>query len=84
MKIKEIKNFFDSDDLELICSLRLYKKVNDETSAIYHNKISKNFEVTSELINSETLKAFHKKYHPIAIKILEDLFPEKVQLYEYS
>jgi hypothetical protein len=36
------------------------------------------------LINSETLKAFHKKYHPIAIKILEDLFPEKVQLYEYS
>lgn len=84
MKIKEIKNFFDSKDLELICSLRLYKKVNDKTAAIYHNKISKNYEVTSELINSKTLKAFHNKYHPIVIKILEDLFPEKVQLYEYS
>ncbi len=84
MKIKEIKNFFDPKDLELICSLKLNKQVNENNIVVYHNKITSNNEVTCDLMDSETLKSFHKRYHPIAIKILEDLFPQKVKLYEYS
>lgn len=84
MKIKQIKNFFDEEDLKFICSMSLDKKINDNESAIYHNRISKDGNVVSELIDEKTLKIFQKKYHPIALKILQELFPEKVKLYEYS
>ena len=84
MKIKQIKNFFDEEDLKFISSMSLDKKINDNESAIYHNRISKDGNVVSELIDEKTLKIFQKKYHPIALKILQELFPEKVKLYEYS
>lgn len=84
MKIKQIKNFFDKEDLDLICSLKLNKKINENESAVYHNKILKDGHVSSELINAETLRSFQKKYHPIAINILKELFPNKVSLYDYS
>ena len=84
MNLKIIKNFFDSKDLQIISSLNLKKKVDDNKSVVYHNKITKEGEVESELFSHDTLNFFQKKYHPIAIKILEELFPEKVKLYEYS
>ena len=84
MNLKIIKNFFDSKDLQIISSLNLKKKVDDNKSVVYHNKITKDGEIESELFSHDTLNFFQKKYHPIAIKILEELFPEKVKLYEYS
>ena len=84
MKIKQIKNFFDEEDLKLICSLPLKKKINDNSSVVYHNRISKDDNIVSELIDEETLRIFQKKYHPVALKILEELFQEKVKLYNYS
>tara|TARA_Y100000590_G_scaffold334328_1_gene380432 strand:+ start:4113 stop:4742 length:630 start_codon:yes stop_codon:yes gene_type:complete len=84
MNLKVIKNFFDSEDLRLISSLNLSKKADDKKSIVYHNKITKEGEVESDLFNHETLKSFHKKYHPVALKILKELCPEKVDLYEYS
>ena len=62
MKIKQIKNFFDEEDYKLICSLPLKKKINDNSIAVYHNRISKDDHVVSELINDETLRNFQKKY----------------------
>tara|TARA_X000000950_G_scaffold263398_1_gene335594 strand:- start:2299 stop:2928 length:630 start_codon:yes stop_codon:yes gene_type:complete len=84
MNLKIIKNFFDTDDLTLISSLNLNKKVTDKKSIVYHNKITKDGQVKSDLFNPETLKLFQKKYHPVALGILKELCPEKVDLYEYS
>ena len=84
MNLKIIKNFFDIDDLRLIRSLNLNKKVADKELIVYHNKITKEGQVKSDLFNSETLKSFQKKYHPVALGILKELCPEKVDLYEYS
>ena len=61
MNLKVIKNFFDSEDLRLISSLNLSKKADDKKSIVYHNKITKEGEVESDLFNHETLKSFHKK-----------------------
>ena len=60
------------------------KKIDDSNAAVYHNKVSKDGNIVSELINEKTLRIFQKKYHPIALKILEELSPEKVKLYDYS
>lgn len=85
MKIKQIQNFLDEDDLDVICSLKLNKNVKDNENFVYHNSISKDGNVMkSDIIDIETLKSFQKKYHLVAINILKELFPEKVDLYEYS
>lgn len=84
MNLKIINNFFDNEDLKLISSLRLNKKVENDKSVVYHNKITKDGQIESELFNKETLKLLHEKYHPIALKILRELCPEKIDLYEYS
>ena len=77
MKIKVINNFFDESDIGLISSLKLHKKIDDKGVAVYHNKISKTGEIKSELFDEQTLKSLHKKYHPIALNILEELSPKK-------
>ena len=62
MKIKQIKNFFDVEDLNLICSLKLNKKISNNESAVYHNKISKDGHVSSDLIDDVTLQSFQKMF----------------------
>ena len=84
MKIKVINNFFDESDIGLISSLKLHKKIDDKGVAVYHNKISKTGEIKSELFDEQTLKSLHKKYHPIALNILEELSPKKKDLYEFT
>ena len=84
MKIKVINNFFDESDIGLISSLKLHKKIDDKGVAVYLNKISKTGEIKSELFDEQTLKSLHKKYHPIALNILEELSPKKKDLYEFT
>jgi hypothetical protein len=69
VKIKQIQNFLDKDDLDVICSLKLNKNVKDNENFVYHNSISKDGNVMkSDIIDIETLKSFQKKYHLIALK----------------
>ena len=84
MKIKVINNFLDKSDIDHISSLKLYKEIDDNGVAVYHNKITKSGEISSELFDEETLKLLHKKYHPIALSILEELSPKKKDLYEFT
>ena len=84
MNLKIIRNFFDKEDLDYINSIKLSKKVEDKQSIIYHNKITKEGKIESELLDHKFLKSLQNKYHPIAIKLLKELCPQKVDLYEYS
>ena len=84
MNLKIIRNFFDKEDLDYISSIKLSKKVEDKQSIIYHNKITKEGKIESELLDHKFLKSLQNKYHPIAIKLLKELCPQKVDLYEYS
>ncbi len=84
MKLKIFKNFLKSEHLQLINSLELTKIVNNYGIAIYHNKITKDGEIKSELFDENFLKSMHDTYHPIAMEILKELSPKKLNLYEYS
>jgi hypothetical protein len=84
MNIKVIKNFFELSDLKFINSLKLPKKVGNNDIAIYHNKINKSGKISSQLFDDSFLESIYKKYHPIALDILKELSPKKVDLYEYS
>jgi hypothetical protein len=84
MNLKVIKNFLKYKDLQLINTLKLPKNVNNDGIAIYHNKITKDGKVDAELFDEDFLKSIHKTYHPIALNILKELSPKKINLYEYS
>ena len=83
MQIKVIDNFLDKDDYENLCCLKL-NKINDNEIFIYSNKIKENNIIVSECIPEKLLKKMNDRYHPVALKILEELNSKKVDLYEYS
>lgn len=84
MKKKIINNFLDKDDLNLITNLKL-KKIKKNKLKIYHNKISKEGNVKeNECFSKSQVKKFQLKYHSRALKILRQLNPKKIDLYEFS
>jgi hypothetical protein len=83
MQIKIIENFLDKDDFENLCCLKL-KKTNENEISIYSNKIKENNIIVSECIPEKLLKRMNDRYHPVALKILEELNSKKIDLYEYS
>lgn len=84
MKYKILDNFFDNEDFREIEKIQV-SNVGVDKMKVYHNKILKDGKIESnECIQEETLKRFQKKYHQRAINILKELYPEKVDLYEFS
>ncbi len=84
MKYKIFDNFFDDQDFKELEQIQV-SDIKSDKLKIYHNKISKDGTIeVNECINKEILKRLQEKYHPKAIKILEELYPEKVDLYEFS
>ena len=83
MNIKIIDNFFEESDFNELCELKLDKAKINEVK-VYHNAISKDGIITNECIEEKTLKRIFINYHDKAIKLLEELNPKKVELYEYS
>ena len=84
MKIKIVDNFLLKEDFEKLCSLNL-EEINKEQIRVYHNKILKNGKVEiAECIEYEFLKKLRNDYHKKAINILNELYPEKTKLYEFS
>ena len=62
--------------------MSLDKKINDNESAIYHNR-TKRWQCRSELIDEKTLKIF-QKISSYSIKNIQELLPVKSKTYEYS
>ena len=52
---------------------------------VYHNKIDKSGKIeVAECIEENLLKRLFQNYHEKALDILNELYPEKVNLYDYS
>ena len=83
MQYKIINNFLSSDLFNYLCSLKL-EKVNDDEILNHHNKISRDGSTIVSCLNEESLKRLQEECHIKAIKLLEELSPKKVDLYEYS
>ena len=82
-KIEIIENFLDIEDYNNLCSIKLENKLTNGIS-IYHNRIDKNGNIIQSCIKPEFLKLLNNKYHKRALKILEKLCPQKLNLYDYS
>ena len=83
MKIKTIDNFLKNKDFETLNNLNL-KFTGPNELNVYNNTVNSGGIIRNSCLDEKLLKEFHDKYHPIAIKLLNDLCPEKVKLYEYS
>ena len=83
MNIKIIDNFLNEEDFKELCELPL-DNTQENAIKVYHNAINKDGIITNDCINEETLKRLFKNYHDKTIKLLEELNPKKIRLYEYS
>ena len=81
-KIKIIDNFLQKRDLNELVRFFKKKKIHNNFK-VYHNEIN-DYEIISSSINKKILKQIHKNYFLKAIKILKELSPQKVKLYDYS
>ncbi len=83
MEYRILDNFLNSDSLSYLSSLEL-KKVEANEVFSYQNKIDKNGQVNTTCIDPKILKNLQEFCHNTAIKILDELAPQKTHLYEYS
>ncbi len=84
MKIKILDNFLKEEDLNKLESINLNQVKHDEIK-VYHNAIDRELNILSkDVLDEEFIKKLHKNYHNKAMNLLQDLFPEKVNLYQYS
>lgn len=84
MDIKIIDKFLSNEDFEELSNISL-KKINRGEIKVYHNKITKDGLIKiAECISNDLLKKLHKNYNKKALSILRELYPEKLDLYEFS
>ena len=83
MNFEIIDNFLEKKHFEQLISIKL-NKISDYDIKVYHNEIVENKIIKSNGIDEALLKELNNKYHQIAIKMLNKLYPEKLNLYEYS
>ena len=84
MDIKIIDEFLSNKDFEELSNLSL-KKIDKGEIKVYHNKITKDGLIEiAECISNDLLKKLHNDYNKKALNILRDLYPEKLDLYEFS
>lgn len=60
------------------------KEVKSNEIFSYHNQIYKDGKIKVTCISPEILKNLQDSCHKIAIEILKELAPQKIELYEYS
>ena len=82
IKLITLDNFLDDDDFKELTSLKR-KKVNDNEIFVHQNRIDKNGISKLTCMSEECIKRLFKNYYDKAIKILTELYPEKVNLVEY-
>ena len=81
-KIKIVDDFLSNSDFEELCNLNIDKEIENGFK-VYHNEIDVNGIRTSS-IDESLLTRVHKNCHEKAMKILQELYPEKRELYDYS
>ena len=82
LKIKTIDNFLDNEDLK-----NLVSSINQENTneiKVFHNKIDSNNKILESSLDKSLIIKLQNKYYPKALKILQELSPEKAELYDYS
>ena len=83
MKYKIIDNFLNQKCFDYLYSLAL-KEVGPSEISVQNNKIYINGEIISSCISRDILKELQNSCHENAIKILNELAPNKTELYEYT
>tara|TARA_B100001109_G_C18753023_1_gene422317 strand:+ start:12 stop:638 length:627 start_codon:yes stop_codon:yes gene_type:complete len=83
MELKIIDNFLENEDFEVLSKLEL-KKTGPSEINVYNNSIGDGGIIRNTCLEERLLENFYSKYHPKALKLLEELCPNKVKLYEYS
>ena len=78
-----IDNFLTQEDFEKLTNVNLKQTDNNQIS-VYHNQIDVDNNVKAECLDETTVKNLNKNYHSKAMNILNKLYPEKCDLYEYS
>lgn len=81
-KIKIVDDFLNNNDFEELCNLDIDKEI-EKGFKVYHNEIDTRGIRTSS-IDESLLTRIHKNCHDRALKILQELYPEKQELYDYS
>lgn len=80
---KIVDNFLDRDDFKTLGEIKL-KKIEPNELAVYHNSIHTDGKIITECMSEELIKKLHNNYHKKALELLEELAPNKVNLYDYS
>ena len=84
-KIKKIDNFLLNQDFKDLNEISSKIKENDKKDFdIYHNEVDSDGKIIKSTINKDLLIRIYKNYFLKAMSILEELYPEKTQLYDYS
>lgn len=84
MKYKVIDNFLEEKDFKAIEKIKL-SKIDSNNMRVFNNTISKDGTIMkNDCIEKKILQSLQKKYHAKALKILNELCPEKIKLYEFS
>ena len=76
-------NFLNENDFNNLINLKI-DSVEETSTKVYHNSISNDGVIDNSLISAELLEKLHSNYHQKALKILNEIAPEKVNLYDYS
>ena len=76
-------NFLNENDFNNLINLKI-DNVEETSTKVYHNSISNDGVIDNSLISTELLEKLHSNYHQKALKILNEIAPEKVNLYDYS
>jgi len=76
-------NFLNENDFNNLINLKI-DNVEETSTKVYHNSISNDGVIDNSLISAGLLEKLHSNYHQKALKILNDIAPEKVNLYDYS
>lgn len=82
LKIKIIDNFLDIEDLNILVNSIDHENTNQ--IKVFHNKIDSDDNILESSLDKNFVINLQKKYFPRAIKLLEELSPEKAKLYDYS
>jgi hypothetical protein len=80
---KVIDNFLIDEHFKKLCKLDL-KVINSNEISVYHNKIDKFDNLKSSCLSENLLRDLHEEYNKKAMNILNELAPQKLELYDYS
>lgn len=78
-----IDDFLMKNHFEKLSNLDL-KHTNNNQLSIYKNQIDKTFNVNSDILDEELILDLHNSYYDIALNVLKELAPKKVELIDYS